>query len=235
MTLRVEKVGPATLYLGDCLDVLPEVGFVNLCVMDPPYNFSTASSGKKHEYWADAINSARWFRDVLLAIKPQLSADAAIWQFMNWRTLVTVQKAVWDSGMKIESLMVWDKEWIGPGGSTGLRPAYELVALMTQGAWRVPNRGLPDIWRCQWASQRPNGHPAEKPVALMERIIRESPGETVLDPFMGSGTTGVAAIRNGRSFVGIEINEAHFETALKRIEQAVANEGNPFGDLVAEP
>jgi len=200
---------------------LPDIRDVNIAVMDPPYNFSTASSGVKHAFWADAVNSSRWFRDVLSLLKVTLRYEGAIWQFLNWKTFVPYQKAVWDCGLKIDSLMVWDKEWIGPGGDVGLRPAYELVGLTALGGWKIPNRGLPDIWRSQWASQRPSGHPAEKPEPLLARIIKESPGEGVLDPFMGSGTTGVAAIRAGRRFVGIELDDHWFDVACRRIDAAV--------------
>lgn len=214
-------IGDCTLILGDCLEVLPTLGKADAVVMDPPYNFSTASSGGKHALWADAVNSAFWFSAVLSACKARLPAGGgAIWQFLNWKTFIPAQKACWDADMKFESLLVWDKEWIGPGGSVGLRPAYELVALMATGNFRLPNRGLPDIWRHKWSSQRETGHPAEKPVTLLSAIVKETPAETILDPFMGSGTTGVACVKNRRRFVGVELDEGYFRIACKRIEDA---------------
>jgi len=217
--VRIERIGDATLYLGDAFDILPDVR-ASLCITDPPYNFSTSSSGSKHQFWSDAVNSSRWFRDALALLKVSLRHQGAIWQFLNWKTFIPFQKAVWDCGLKIDSLMVWDKMWIGPGGDVGLRPSYELVGLVALDGWRLPDRGLSDIWRSQWASQRPNGHPAEKPEALVGRIINESPGEIVLDPFMGSGTVGVASVRSGRAFVGIELDEVWFDVACRRLEAA---------------
>ena len=129
-------------------------------------------------------------------------------------------KGVADAGASIESLLVWDKEWIGPGGPIGLRPSYELVALIPFKKFALPNRGLPDIWRHQWSSTKPNGHPAEKPESLLRELVRETPGRSVLDPFMGSGTTGVACRNLGRKFVGIEIEPKWFDIACKRIDQA---------------
>ena len=216
---RIEHIGDATLYLGDALEILGDVR-ADVCIADPPYNFSTSSNGVKHQFWPDAVNSSRWFRDVLGLTKIALRHRGGIWQFLNWRTFIPFQKAVWDVGLKIDSVLVWDKQWIGPGGDVGLRPAYELVGLVTLNGWKLPNRSLPDIWQCQWSSQRPNGHPAEKPEALVARLITESPGETILDPFMGSGTTGVAALKAGRTFVGIELDEIWFDAACRRIEQA---------------
>ena len=84
----------------------------------------------------------------------------------------------------------------------------------------MPNRGLPDIWPVQWASQRPHGHPAEKPIALMKKIIAESGNVAmVLDPFMGSGTTLCAAKELGCKAIGIEIEERYCEIAVKRLGQ----------------
>jgi DNA modification methylase len=221
---RVEQLADdVILYLGDCREVLPNIGQVDAVITDPPYNFSTSSSGVKHNMWGDVVNSAYWFSAMFQSYLAAIGPDrpGVIWQFLNWKTFIPLQKAAWDAGLKFDSLMVWDKQWIGPGGPVGLRPSYELCALIAVGGARLANRGLPDIWRCQWASQRPNGHPAEKPVDLLERLIQETPGQRVLDPFMGSGTTGVAAVKTGRGFVGIELDAAYFETSCRRISEAL--------------
>ena len=115
--------------------------------------------------------------------------------------------------------MVLDKEWIGPGGPQGLRPSYELAALFTHPQFAIPERGTPDIWRCKWSSLKPSGHPAEKPQPLIERIIRESGGDLILDPFMGSGTTLAAAKALRFNAIGIECEERWCEIAAKRLQQ----------------
>ena len=228
---RVE-IGPHVLYEGDCLEVLPTLGKVDAVVTDPPYNFSTASSGNKLQFWADAVNAAYWFSEVLRQCSARLHGRGFIWQFLNWKTFIPAQKACWEAGMKFESLLVWDKQWIGPGGSVGLRPSYELIALMACGDVALPNRGLPDIWRHQWASARPNGHPAEKPVGLLCQMVKETPGECFADPFMGSGTTGVACVREGRRFIGIELDPGYFDIACERIRREMAQ---PRFDLTPPP
>jgi DNA modification methylase len=219
---REEIIGDCRLILGDCLEILPTLGKVDAVVTDPPYNFSTSSSGVKHNFWGDAVNSAFWFSAVFAAYVKAIgpTRDGIIWQFLNWKTFIPLQKAVWEAGLKFDSLMVWDKEWIGPGGNVGLRPSYELVALIAVNDAKLANRGLPDIWRSQWASQRPHGHPAEKPLDLISRIVKETPGDLVLDPFMGSGTTGAACAGIGRAFVGVEIDPGFFDIACRRIEEA---------------
>jgi DNA modification methylase len=137
--------------------------------------------------------------------------------------MVTFQKASCDARWPIESLLVWDKKWIGPGGHKGLRPSYELVALFAGDSFAIPNRGVPDIQAFKWSSIKPNGHPAEKPVALMDFLIRNSTdaGDLVFDPFTGSGTTGEAAILAGRRFVGFEHDEKWFDVACRRLEAAL--------------
>jgi DNA modification methylase len=220
MIRREERIGGQRLILGDCLEVMPTLGKVDAVVTDPPYNFSTASSGGKHNLWADAVNAAFWFSEVLRQSKARLHGHGCIWQFLNWKTFIPAQKACWEAGMKFESLLVWDKEWIGPGGLVGLRPSYELVALMAVGSFVIPNRGLPDIWRHKWSSQRESGHPAEKPVSLLLELVKQTPAQTILDPFMGSGTTLVACQRMGRQGIGIEIDPDYFDIACRRVDEA---------------
>ena len=115
--------------------------------------------------------------------------------------------------------MVWDKQWIGPGGPRGLRPSYELVALFGGVGFAIKDRGLPDVQQFPVGSYKANGHPAEKPVSLMDFLVKHTPG-IVLDPFLGSGTTGVSAMRAGRQFIGIEQDEKWFDIACSRIEEA---------------
>ena len=107
-----------------------------------------------------------------------------------------------------------------------------MIAFIAVGGAKLKNRSLPDIWRCQWAAQRPNGHPAEKPLALLIRLVQETPAETVLDPFMGSGTTGVACANLGRKFIGIEIEPRYFDIACRRIAEAYQQ---PRLELVERP
>lgn len=229
------------LHLGDCLEVMKSMPdkSVDAVITDPPYGLNTKSSynGAKGKInpWADLINSAYWYsawmRECLRIAKP----DGCMWAFLNWRSLTTYQKASFDIESPIESLLVWDKEWIGPGGQRGLRPSYELVALFTNQDFAIEDRGIPDIRRCMWASQKPN-HPAEKPVDLLAWLILISTGEgdTVFDPFMGSGSTGVAAVKQGRKFLGIETNPDYFKIAERRIKEAQMQPRLEFQDGPAQ-
>lgn len=238
--MRVEKIGLATLYLGDCRDVLAQIGTgkVAAVITDPPYGINTKSDGSgKLNPWADLCNAAFWYADWLSVCRRLTAPAGCVWSFLNWRSLPTFQKAACDIRWAIESLLVWDKEWIGPGGSKGLRPSYELAALFAGEQFSIDDRGLPDIRRAKWSSLKPHGHPAEKPEDLMAWLIQIStkPGEFVLDPFMGSGTTGAAAVKAQRPFIGIEMDEQWFSVACRRIEQA-QRQGDLFRDAAsAEP
>ena len=122
-------------------------------------------------------------------------------------------------GWPMESLVVWNKKYLGTN-MRGFRPAYEMVALFTQPGFKIPNRCLGDVVECPRLTRKPN-HPAEKPVALLEYLLKAAAKNTVLDVFMGSGTTLVACERLGLQGTGIEINEKYFSAACRRVEEAV--------------
>lgn len=216
--------GGTTIYHGDCREILPDVSAVRLVVTDPPYVFGIASTAQEGKAggWGDLMNSSVWYESWLVEAK-RLTANAsgAAWVFNSWRSFPVLARASYGVNWPIESLLVWDKEWIGPGGQRGLRPSYELAALFCQPEFAIADRGQPDIWRSQWSSIKPSGHPAEKPVALLRRIIEKSGGGLVLDPFMGSGSTLVAAKETGHPAIGIEIEERYCEIAAKRLAQGV--------------
>lgn len=223
--MRMESIGNCTLYLGDALDIVPtlQAGSIDLVVSDPPYMINSKSDGQgKLSPWADMTNGSRFVAEWIGASRVKLSQTGGLWSFTNWRSLVTMQKASCDLRWPIESMLVWNKQWIGPGGQKGLRPSYELVALFAQPDFAIDDRGLPDIKNCLWSSIKPNGHPAEKPVELLRWLIDIStPTKAVVaDWFMGSGSSGVAAVQLGRPFIGIEMDEAWFDVACRRISEA---------------
>ena len=221
-----------TLWLGDALDVLPTIpaGSIDLCVTDPPYVIGAVSAGNlasKSGGWADMMNSALWFSEWYRMVDAALRHTGAMWTFCNWRSLPVVMKSAINAGLPVTSLMVWDKDAIGPGGPQGLRPTYELCALLAHPGFKIPDRGISDVWTCRTGG-KPNGHPAEKPIALVERIITTSglkPGQVVLEPFAGSGTTAVAAKALGLRCIAIEAEEKWCELIASRLDQGVLDFG----------
>lgn len=210
---------------GDALELLESVPpmSVDLIVTDPPYMLGAASSYKskrlKVNPWADLMNAsywfAEWYKKALRCLKPA----GALWTFLNWRSLPTVTKASIMAGAGVNSLLVWNKDWIGPGGSVGLRPSYELVALIPKSEFAIENRGHPDIQTFKWSSRKPTGHPAEKPVPLFRWLIEISirPRGVVLDPFIGSGTCALAAANHECGWVGFEIDPETAQKARERV------------------
>ena len=217
-----------TIYHGDCLDILPmiERGSVTAVVTDPPYIIGSMSAGNmasKSGGWADMMNSAMWFTAWYREVDRVLHRRGSFWTFCNWRSLPVVMRSALDAQLPITSVAVWDKEWIGPGGSQGLRPSYEMFVLLAQEGFTVPNRGVPDVFRHKVGSYKEFGHPAEKPPGLLRRVLETAAvpaGALVLDPFLGSGTTAVAARSLSLRCVGIEAEERWCELAASRLSQS---------------
>lgn len=119
-----------TLYHGDAMEILPTIerGSVTAVVTDPPYVIGAVSAGNmasKSGGWADMMNSSGWFRDWYREVGRVLHRRGSFWTFCNWRSLPVVMRAAMDADLAVTSMLVWDKEWIGPGGKQGLRPSYE--------------------------------------------------------------------------------------------------------------
>ena len=220
-----------TLYHGDALDKLAALttDSVHAVVTDPPYIIGAVSSGglnSKSGGWSDMMNSSLWFTAWYREVGRILKHDGSFWTFLNWRTLPVVVKAAMDARLPITSVMVWDKQWIGPGGNQGLRPAYEMCALMAQPGFAVKDRGVPDVWQHKVGSYKATGHPAEKPEGLVGRILDVAgvqPGQTVVEPFSGSGTTAVAAKVRGIRCIAVEAEERFCEMAARRLSQDTLN------------
>lgn len=221
------------LYLGDCLDYLRALpsGSADAVITDPPYSIGVKSdmSGKINP-WGDRMNAVYWYREWIGQAQRILKPSGCLWSFFNWRSFVIFQKTSDDLGWSIESKLIWDKSMLGPGGMKGLRPVYEEVGLWAKENFSIPDRGLRDIQTFATSSVKPTGHPAEKPLALLRWLVKIStrPGDLVIDPFLGSGTTGVACVETERNFIGYEIDQTFFVMAERRIREAQQQPGLPM-------
>ena len=188
-------IGLATLYLGDCIDILPTLGRVDAVITDPPYGIGIASNPvrqahKKMEWDAADPGSA------LISACIAAGEVAVLWGG-NYFDLPPSQ-----------CFFVWDK----------VQPQDFSLAMCEQ-AW-TNRKGPAKLFRQSVLSYRKE-HPTQKPIELMKWCIEQAGNpQTILDPFMGSGTTGVAAVQMGRQFIGIEREPEYFEIACKRIEDA---------------
>nr|DAL61737.1 MAG TPA_asm: adenine specific DNA methyltransferase [Caudoviricetes sp.] len=218
--MRKEVIGKQTLYCGNSLELLDllQDGAYGLVLTDPPYMINTKSDGTgKIDPWGDYMNAAVFYAEWIGKARQKLKDDGALMSFLNWRSVATFTKASCLLGWPMESLVVWNKKYLGTN-MRGFRPMYEMIALFTQPGFKLENRSLGDIVEEPRLTRKPN-HPAEKPVALLEFLLREAKKDNVLDVFMGSGTTLVACEKLGLYGTGFEINEKYFDAACRRVEE----------------
>ena len=219
------QAGDCSLYLGDCLDILPQLGAgsVDAVVTDPPYGIAYISGMRKPETSfglmnSDDITNAAW----LIFVPRIIKIGGAIYCFSRWDVLGIWKHLFEFFGLSVKNCIVWDKEQGGMGDLSGsYSPSHEMILLATRGKHLLNGNRPKDVIRIQRMSGQ-RVHPTEKPIELMRELILNSTdaGTTILDPFMGSGTTGVACVQTGRKFIGIEIEPKYFDIAVKRIQQA---------------
>lgn len=136
--------------------------------------------------------------------------------FTDWKMWTHTTDALEEGGYRIRNMLVWDKEVMGMG--MPWRNQHELIAFGKRQNASLMTGKFGNVLKC--ARTGNVNHPTEKPVGLIEALIENSQSTCFLDPFMGSGTTGVAAANLGRKFIGIEIDRKHFEIACTRIAAA---------------
>lgn len=201
---RVEHLAEGvTLYLGDCREVLPTLGHHGAVITDPPYGMDFKSNFRTVKHDAIANDTT----DDLLVWACRLSPSHSTYCFGRWDNVANVPPP--------KSILTWVKNNWSMGDLQHEHARQTEIVLFYPGPEHDFPKGRPtDVLE---AIRTGNGHhPTEKPVDLMERIIGFTRG-SVLDPFMGSGTTGVAAVKAGREFTGIEIEPKYFDIACKRI------------------
>ncbi|WP_136440336.1 DNA-methyltransferase [Pacificoceanicola onchidii] len=229
----VVQIGPVTLIHGDAQEVLADYrGAADLLCTDHPYRLTSGGRGQTdgktmtgifdpedYDNSGDLMVMAEWNRTggpIYRALKP----DADAYVMVNDKNLMLAAGAFLGAGFKFHNLLVWDKH--GPTPNRWYMKHLEFVLYLWKGKGRpIRNLGSKQLFR----ADRPGlgNHKTEKPVALMRHYIENSsePGDVVLDPYMGSGTTLVAAIEAGRAGLGIEIEREHFDTACRRVREAL--------------
>ncbi|WP_243368903.1 DNA-methyltransferase [Microvirga solisilvae] len=234
---RVEQLSDTVaLYLGDCLDVLPEVAPADLVATDPPYLNLTGGAvlpqgGVGSRKTISKTLGDEWGAHLEWASLAEAKAKKGLLVFCSHQGIVETRQAFTARPL---ALVTWYKRNT-PAALKGVpRHTAEFVWVLATGGgleWHKLDSTVIDIPNinagCVSTGERltnPDGsvaHPSQKPLALMEKLLAVG-GESVLDPFMGTGTTGVAAVKSGRSFVGIERDPKYFDLACKRIEDALS-------------
>lgn len=253
----LQQIGPHRLYCGDAYQLRPALGWMDADIMDPPYVIRTSGGGRfrstrQHLNQIAEEGFDQGFDHAI--IDPALSGAVVVFCH-NDQLVDLIPAIVDDADQDFDPLIVADM-------FSALRPKFRRAALCS---WIKPNPSpmrnkhyLPDTefyihaWNPGYHPvgdhhdmhrhivARPRqskewGHPTVKPDDVMNKILRNVAGSTVCDPFMGTGSTGVAALRAGKTFVGIEHNPTHFATAVRRIEAACAERARSSASAKGAP
>jgi len=207
--VRVEQIGLATLILGDCREIAPTLPRPAAVISDPPYPNNAG-------HFVAGIDGAR-------AILRGLRAPVAL---IFWDELDRPECA-----LPLVATHIWHRS------NTNRPDNYEPILHFMEGGTKRASRlvSYPVIALGLTGCHEATGHPTQKPVALMRWCIEQAkvpPGGVILDPYLGSGSTGVAAVQMRHPFIGIEIEERYFDIACWRIEEA-QRQGDMFRDAVA--
>ena len=205
VTHRIETLAEGvTLHLGDCREVLPTLPPVDACVTDPPYGIAHAWKGGGGFGWGNARANGEmrngWDQKppdgAFLAALVGMAKEAILWGGNYFELPPSRGWLVWNKPERGFTLAEAELAWTN----------IDTVIRVFDGVRSDPGRE----------------HPTQKPLALMQWCVKRLEGRTILDPFLGSGTTGVAAVKLGRRFIGIEIEPKYFDIACRRISQALA-------------
>ena len=214
-----------TIYHGDCREILPTIGAVDLVVTDPPFGTQALGGG----YGRRQLHSVNGREGRTIANDNDLDAFRGAWLHIR-ETLSDAYALVFYAPRRTPEFcgivgsdwageIVWDKQQ--PGLGYTIRYQHESIAVLKIGEPETPEDAILSVQR--FGRTDVVSHPHEKPVGLLKALLRLQPLGIVLDPFMGSGTTLVAAKLEGRRAIGIEIEERYCEIAAKRLAQGVLN------------
>lgn len=225
------------LYLGDCLEVISGLddGSVAAVITDPPYSSGANETSKKKKSPSLTHNSVNprpviegdsmgalgfdWFyRRLFVMLRQKTIRGGHLVCFTDWRMMPQFAAVIEAAGWRWNDVIVWNKKYIGLG--SGFRGQHEMAVVASKGIpkWHTKNVGnVLDALRMTKTE-----HPHQKPVELLDPIVRTCTpeGATVLDPFMGSGSTGVACMQTVRRFVGVELDPNYYDIAQRRIAEA---------------
>lgn len=232
---------------GDAIEIMKNMpsNSIDLVITSPPYNLKNSTGNGMKDgrggKWKNAqlINGYshyddnmphelynKWQRDCLIEMLRLLKNDGAIFYNHKWRVqdgLIQDRHEIIQD-LPVRQIIIWKRKG-GINFNTGyFLPTYEVIYLIAKPRFKlVPKaNACGDIW--EFKQEMKNGHPAPFPVELIDRIITSTNAKIILDPFMGSGTTAISAIKNNRNYVGIDISPVYCEMSLKRINNFVNNQ-----------
>jgi len=211
---------------GDCLELLKDIpdGSIDLVLTDPPYGMGFQSnwckSKPKHEKIKGDDRPFIWFLNDAYRV---LSDNSALVCFTDWKNQDVFKMAIEAAGFKIKSHVVWNRLHHGMGDLKGsFAPMHDIAWFAVKGNYKLKGKRPKDVLSHKRIPGNKNIHPTMKPESLIVELLQSLTveGDTVLDCFLGSGTTGVACKNLNRNFIGMELDGDYFEIAKQRIESA---------------
>ena len=207
---------------GDCLDEMKKIpdGSVDMVLTDPPYGMSFQSNYRKEKYnTIKNDDSLDWMNEFVSQSYRVAKNNTAHYVFCSFHN-IDIFKQAFEKKFKIKNILVWEKNNTSMGDlKADFAPKIEFILFLQKGRRLINGKRDPNIFK--FARTGNKNHPTEKPVDLNEYLLSKfsDETETVLDPFMGSGTTGVACKNLNRNFIGIELDETYYNIAKERIEK----------------
>lgn len=227
---------------GDAVEIMKNIpdGSVDLIITSPPYNLKNSTGNGMKDgrggKWANAAlqkgysnhndnmphdKYVRWQRDCLTEMMRIIPEDGAIFYNHKWRVQGGLLQDRQDivSGFPVRQILIWRRKG-GLNFNAGyFLPTYEVIYLIAKPKFQLVKKanGYGDVW--EFTQEMRNKHPAAFPVDLIDRIVSSTKAKTILDPFMGSGTTAISAINFKRNYIGIDLSPEYCDAAEKRIKQ----------------
>lgn len=214
LRMRVETIGNATLYNGDCREIIPTLVGVDAVCTDPPYGIEDLVGGYGRSGETIANDTTLDACAQALTLAAAIAPNAWFAVFYSPR----VRRAFYDCippALHDYGEIIWNKK--APGMGRGIRYQHETIGVFYTGQEKNLHGDTFSVVNDYRSAET---HPHQKPDGLIRRLCELIGGKTILDPFMGSGTCGVAAASLGKKFIGIELDRKHFETCCRRIQEA---------------
>lgn len=223
--MRKEIIGNAELYLGDCLAIMPMLAAENkraaVVATDPPYGINYVSSHRNDGPTEMLQNDDKAPLEAVPMIADLIIDGGALYLATRFDVSPMWTAAIAAAGLACKTPIFWDKGNHTAGDLEGdFGAQVEIFLFAHKGRHKLRGRRQSNLWKCP---RDPAGaHPTPKPASLMGRMICASSdnGDLIIDPFMGSGSTGVACASLDRKFIGIELDEKYFDLAFERIQAA---------------
>lgn len=212
------------LWHGDCLELMKNIpdASIDAIITDPPYGMNFQSNGRKVKDKFEKIkndSNLNWLEEFIFECNRVLNNNTAIYMFCSWHC-VDKFKIEFEKHFKLKNIIVWNKNNHGSGDLKGAyAPKYEFILYGHKGRSVFRNKRFSDVMDFPKISSDKLLHPTEKNIDMLELFIKNNSDEMniILDPFMGSGTTGIACKNLNRNFIGIELDEGYFNIAKDRI------------------